>query len=187
MDLVEAYSAGAARAGELIAATRADQMESSTPCHAWTARELINHIVGGQYLFASAASGAPLGDMSAPTPDFASGDAAAAQREASAAAAAAFSDPGLGQRTAELPFGTVPAGMVPGIACFEQVVHGWDLARATGQDAAMPAAVVDALFPFAEQLLANVPRDGVAFAAVVDVPAGAPAIDRLIALSGRRP
>jgi uncharacterized protein (TIGR03086 family) len=77
--------------------------------------------------------------------------------------------------------------MVPGLACYEQVVHGWDLARATGQDPAMPAAVVDLLFPFAEQLLANVPRDGVAFAAVVDVPAGAPTIDRLVALSGRRP
>jgi hypothetical protein len=31
MDLVEAYTAAAARAGELIAATRPDQLESSTP------------------------------------------------------------------------------------------------------------------------------------------------------------
>jgi len=51
----------------------------------------------------------------------------------------------------------------------------------------MPAEVVEVLFPFAEQLLADAPRDGAAFAAVVEVPAGAPAIDRLIALSGRRP
>ncbi len=51
----------------------------------------------------------------------------------------------------------------------------------------MPAAAVDALFPFAEQLLANVPRDGVAFETVVSVPGGAPTIDRLIALSGRKP
>jgi hypothetical protein len=51
----------------------------------------------------------------------------------------------------------------------------------------MPSQVVEVLFPFAEQLLANVPRDGVAFAAVVDVSAGAPVIDRLVALSGRRP
>ena len=138
-------------------------------------------------MFAGAASGAPLGDLSAGTPDFASGDASAAQRDATAAAAAAFADPGLAEKMAQLPFGTVPAGMVPGIACFEQVVHGWDLAHATGQDPAMPAAVVDVLFPFAEQLLANVQRDGVAFATVVDVGTGVPAIDRLIALSGRTP
>ena len=187
MDLVEAYAAAAARTGELIAATGADQLESSTPCKTWTARALINHIVGGQYMFAGAASGAPLPDLSAPTPDFAAGDAAGAQREACGAAAAAFADPALADRMAELPFGSVPAGMVPGIACFEQVVHGWDLARATGQEPAMPAGVVDTLFPFAEQLLANVPRDGVAFETVVSVPAGAPTIDRLIALSGRRP
>jgi uncharacterized protein (TIGR03086 family) len=187
MELVEAYTLAAARAGELIAATGADQMESSTPCRTWTARELINHIVGGQLMLAGAASGAPLGDVSAPRPDFAGGDAAAAQREASSTAAAAFADPGLGERMAELPFGTLPAGMVPGIACYEQVVHAWDLARATGQDPAMPAGVVEVLFPFAEQILANAPRDGVSFAAVVDVPAGAPTLDRLIALSGRRP
>ncbi|MDP9336299.1 MAG: TIGR03086 family metal-binding protein [Actinomycetota bacterium] len=187
MDLVEAYAAAAARAGEVIAATRPDQLESSTPCRTWTARELVNHIVAGQYLLAGAASGAPLPDTSAGTPDFAGGDAIGAQRDASSAAAAAFSDPGLGERMAELPFGTLPAGMVPGLACFEQVVHGWDLARATGQEPAMPAEVVEVLFPFAEQLLANAPRDGAAFAAVVDVSAGAPVIDRLIALSGRRP
>jgi uncharacterized protein (TIGR03086 family) len=187
MDLVEAYTAAAARTGELISATRADQLEASTPCRTWTARALINHIVAGQYMFAGAASGAPLGDLSGGAPDFASGDAAGAQREASSAAASAFADPGLGERMAELPFGTLPAGMVPGLACFEQVVHGWDLARATGQDAGMPDAVLDALLPFAEQMLANVPRDGVAFAAVVEVPAGASAVERLVALSGRRP
>jgi uncharacterized protein (TIGR03086 family) len=187
MDLVEAYTAAAARSGELIAATRADQLDSSTPCRTWTARELINHIVAGQYLFAGAAAGAPLPDLSGATPDFAAGDAAAAQRDASGAAAAAFADPGLAERMAELPFGTVPAGMVPGIACFEQVVHGWDLARATGQDAAMPAAVVETLYPFAEQLLANVPRDGVAFAVVVDVAPALATMDRLVALSGRQP
>jgi uncharacterized protein (TIGR03086 family) len=187
MDLAEAYTAAAARTGELIAATRADQLESSTPCSTWTARELVNHLVGAQYMFAGAASGAPLPDLSAAQPDFAAGDASAAQRDASRAAAAAFADPGLGERMAQLPFGTVPAGMVPGIACFEQVVHGWDLARATGQEPAIPAEAVDVLVPFAEQLLADVPRDGVAFAAVVDVPAGAPVIDRLVALTGRRP
>ena len=187
MDLVEAYAAAATRTGQLIAATGADQLESSTPCKTWTARALINHIVAGQYLFAGAASGAPLPDPSGPSPDFASGDAAGAQREARGAAAAAFADPGLGERMAALPFGTVPAGMVPGIACFEQVVHGWDLARATGQEPAMPAAVVETLFPFAEQLLANVQRDGVAFARVVDMPVDAATIDCLIALSGRQP
>src|SRR5450432_563285 len=120
MELVEAYTVAAARTGALIGATRADQLESSTPCRTWTARELINHIVGGQYVFAGAAAGAPLPDLSAGAPDFAAGDAVAAQRDAIGAASAAFADPGLGERMAELPFGTLPAGMVPGLACFEQ-------------------------------------------------------------------
>ncbi len=187
MDLVEAYKVAAARTGELIAATGPAQLDAPTPCSSWNTRALINHIVGGQYMFADAAAGKPLGDMSGGVPDFAAGDAAAAQRDASQAAAAVFADPGIGERMAELPFGTLPAGMVPGLACYEQVTHGWDLARATGQDLAMPGDVVDVLFPFAEQLLANVPRDGVAFADVVSVAAAAPTIDRLVALSGRRP
>ena len=187
MDLVEAYKVAAAQSGELIAKTRADQLETSTPCRTWTARELINHIVAGQYMFAGAAAGKPLPDMSGGTPDFAAGDAAAAQRDACAALSAVFADPAMAERMAELPFGTLPAAMVPGLACFEQVVHGWDLATATGQVQAVPDEVVEVLFPFAEQVLANAPRDGVAFDVVVDPPAGASALDRLVALSGRRP
>jgi uncharacterized protein (TIGR03086 family) len=187
MDMTEAFERAAERTGELIAATRADQLGAATPCRRWTARELTNHLIGGLYLFAGAAAGDPLPDLSGPAPDFSAGDAAAAHREAAKAAAAVFASEGLGERMAALPFGTLPAAMVPGIACFEQVVHGWDLARATSQAPAIPGDVVDALTPFAEQLLANAPRDGVAFAEAVAAPAGGTPLDRLIALTGRRP
>jgi uncharacterized protein (TIGR03086 family) len=186
MDLTEAFERAAERTGELVAATRADQLGATTPCKQWTAGELVNHLVGGLYLFAGAAAGEPLPDLSGPAPDFSAGDAAAAHREAAKAAGAVFVSEGLGERMAALPFGTLPAAMVPGIACFEQIVHGWDLARATSQATAMPVEVVDALLPFAEQLLANAPRDGVAFAEALPAPAGATALERLIALTGRQ-
>jgi uncharacterized protein (TIGR03086 family) len=185
MDVLEGYTRAAERNAGLMAAMRPDQLDAQTPCRSWTARDVTNHLVGGQLMFRAAADGEPLGG-GAP-PDFAAGDPAAAQRDATAAAARSFRDPGLGERMSELPFGTIPAAMVPGIAFFEQVVHGWDLARALGQDATIDAELAAALLPIAEQLLANAPRDGDSFAAVVTIDGDASAADRIIALSGRQP
>ena len=187
MDIKEAYAQSADRARQLIAGTGADQLDSESPCKDWSARDLVNHLIGGQFLFSGAAAGQPMSDMSAGAPDFTADDPVAAHRAGSDASMSAFSSPMLADNMAELPFGTIPAAMVPGLACFEQVIHGWDLARATGQDPAMPVEAVEALLPFAEQFLANVPRDGHAFGPIVAVPDDAPAIDRLLGLTGRTP
>jgi uncharacterized protein (TIGR03086 family) len=184
-DVVDGLARAAAHNAELMAAMRPDQLDALTPCRQWTARDLTNHIVGGQLMFRAAADGEPLASLE--PPNVAATDPAAAQRRATAALVTSLRDPGLAQREAVLAFGTVPGSLVAPIAFFEQVVHGWDLARATGQDATIDPNVANALLPVAEQLLANVPRDGVAFAVAVDVPAGASAGDRIIALSGRQP
>jgi uncharacterized protein (TIGR03086 family) len=65
----------------------------------------------------------------------------------------------------------------------EIVVHGWELAVATGQDYPSDEAAVRACAEF----LAGVPRAEELFGPVVEVPAGAPALDRLVGLTGRDP
>ena len=71
----------------------------------------------------------------------------------------------------------------------ELVVHGWDLAVATGQpydaDAASIEVALGFVGPFSEPEAAQ-QREGV-FGPVVPVPDGAPALDRLIGLAGRDP
>jgi len=47
--------------------------------------------------------------------------------------AEAWSDPAVLERTVHLPFGDFPGAFALGIHTVETVVHGWDLAKATGQ------------------------------------------------------
>ena len=79
----------------------------------------------------------------------------------------------------------LPASSVGVIALDELVVHGWDLAVATGQGYEVPPAEVDAAFAFVSTFEA--PRDGKFFGPVVDVAGDAPAFDRLLGLTGRDP
>ena len=108
-----------------------EQLAESTPCAQWKVSDLINHIVGGQYFFAGAARG------EAPTPgetDFSATDFVAAYDEGAQQAIAAFQADGVMEKTLTLPWGQMPGSAFMGIASIDTLAHGWDLAKATGQD-----------------------------------------------------
>jgi uncharacterized protein (TIGR03086 family) len=72
------------------------------------------------------------------------------------------------------------------IALTEVVIHGWDLARATGQPYDTDPRAVDAILPNVEQTAAEGPVEGL-FGPAVPVADDAPVLERVIALSGRDP
>jgi len=81
-------------------------------------------------------------------------------------------------------------GEAAGIVALDEVVlHGWDLARATGQPYEVDAAVLEPLVGFvthmAEPGMVEA-RDGL-FGPVVVVPDHAPLLDRIVGLAGRDP
>ena len=69
---------------------------------------------------------------------------------------------------------------------FDLVVHGWDLARATGQDETIDPVEVDRTWEAAQGLGENMRKYGVT-GPEVDVPPDASKQDRLLGLLGRRP
>ncbi len=79
-----------------------------------------------------------------------------------------------------------PAADVAAMLIMEMVLHGWDVARATGQeyvcDDAVAAAVLDTVEAQAELF-----RKYQGFKAIVPVPDEAPVFDRALSLSGRDP
>jgi uncharacterized protein (TIGR03086 family) len=81
----------------------------------------------------------------------------------------------------------MPAPMVCVVANNELVLHGWDLARATGQDFSVAPENLDASW----QMVANTPEDPAArdglFGPVVPVPLDAPLLDRVLGGAGRDP
>jgi len=80
----------------------------------------------------------------------------------------------------------LPAEIAAQVALNELTMHGWDIARATGQDFSLDDATLqvshDLLYPGDDQS----EREPI-FGPVVKVPDDAPLLDRVIGLGGRDP
>jgi uncharacterized protein (TIGR03086 family) len=82
----------------------------------------------------------------------------------------------------------LPGAVAAMVATDELVVHGWDLARATGQEYRPdPAALRSALAFLTETARGPEEERAAIFGPVVPVPGDAPLLDRAIGLSGRDP
>ena len=99
--------------------------------------------------------------------------------------AAACGDPAAWEgmsRAGGVDFPGEVAGMV---ALTEVVIHGWDVARASGQPYDVDAATVDAVLPHVSAIAAEGPVEGL-FGPAVPVADDAPVLDRVIALTRPR-
>ena len=176
---------------EILAEVTPDTYGGSTPCESWTVREVANHLVEGANWFGLCVNGGAAPD---PDPthgvDYAAGDLLASYDEGVATSLAAFGAPGAQERIIKLPFGEMPGAAFMGIATNDVFVHGWDLAKATGQNTDLDPEFAAQLL---EQVRAFIPDamrgpDGQApFGLAVDPPAGASAADQLAAFLGRTP
>ena len=167
----------------LVAAVRDDQWAAPTGCPGWNVRDLLNHLVGGNQAFAAILAGRAPSD---PAADHLGDDPIAAHHAAGEALRAAFVQPGVMDRVFTVPAGTVPGAIALHLRLTEILVHGWDLARATGQPTTgLPADLVDQELAFSRVQIEKLPPDRYPFAAPQPVDDAAPAIDRLAALLGR--
>jgi uncharacterized protein (TIGR03086 family) len=81
-------------------------------------------------------------------------------------------------------------GEVAGLVALDEVVvHGWDVARATGQAYDCDTPSLEAVHAFVSQFSEPGQEEARAglFGPVVEVPDDAPLVDRVIGLSGRNP
>ena len=131
--------------GERVHGVRADQWTAGTPCVEWDVRTLVNHLVGeirwAVPLFAGATI-AEVGDQF--DGDLLGDNPVAAWDAAAPAAIAAVQDPGAMDRTVHLSFGDFPGSEYASQLFADLLVHGWDLARATGQDERLAPELVAA-------------------------------------------
>ena len=164
---------------EVVGGIDADQLDEPTPCADFTVRGVLEHMIGGATAFAAAFRG-----QEAAAPDL--DDPLARFGPALTDLADAISTPGALDRTVAAPFGDVPGETFARFVVLDGLVHGWDLATASGQAYDPPAELVDAVDGFAHQALDPL-RDGETFAAAVDPAPGATPIERLVAYTGRRP
>ena len=130
-----------------------DQMDNATPCEGWDVRALLNHLVSGNLWAAELGAGATIDEVGTRLDGDLLGDDALGAYEASAkVAAATFEAPGALERPCAVSYGPVPGSVYASHRFIDVLVHGWDLATATGQDATLDPELVAAAY---ELLLAE--------------------------------
>ena len=114
-------------------------------------------------------------------------DPASAYSRSATSVDTAWRDPALLDRTFELPIGVLPGRAALTLHLVETIIHGWDLAKATGQQQAFDPDVVQAATQFVQPNAPGERPPSAAFAAPVPVEDDLPEIDRLAAFLGRTP
>jgi len=172
--------------GHIVAGVRPEQLSAPTPCKDWDVRLLLNHIIGGNHMFAELARGGRVettGEMA----DYTRPDPGTHYLDSAEAVLAAWSEPGAMQRTCHMPFGDIPAPAAVSIHFLDLVVHGWDLARATGQAATVDADLAAEALDISSDLLSPELRQTGVFGPEVPASQDDPLHERLMAFMGRRP
>ncbi|MBO0771155.1 MAG: TIGR03086 family protein [Actinobacteria bacterium] len=172
---------------DVIAAIRPDQAGLATPCPDWDVRELVRHVAGqGLSNFLVRARG-ETADWQAPTGELGD-DWAAEFRSRADELMAVWRAADLGRPVAVPGGGQAPLRNRADQQITELAVHGWDLARATGQRAELDPAVAEHALGWSRQMLRPEFRGpGKAVGAEVPVSPDAPAYQRLAGWFGRDP
>jgi uncharacterized protein (TIGR03086 family) len=185
MNLPQIHERALHATGKVVDGVTADQLELPTPCDGWNVRELLNHIVSGNYWAAELANGKMIADVGDRLDgDTLGADPQAAYRASAGLAAAAFDAPGAMDAPCAVSYGPVPGSVYCGHRILDVAIHGWDLAKATGQESPLDAELVDDLAAILAPQIDMLEGSGM-FGTRVEVPADADAQTRLLAQLGR--
>jgi uncharacterized protein (TIGR03086 family) len=175
------------RFAELTRGVGDDQWAMPTPCTEWDVRALVNHLVYEERWTVPLMAGSTIADVGDRFEgDLLGDDPGGATAAAGQEAIAAVAEPGAVERTVHLSFGDVPGEEYAWQLFTDHLIHGWDLAVATGQDDRLDPELVTACADwFADR--EHLYRAGGSISARAEMPANADPQTRLIAAFGRDP
>ena len=165
----------------LIANVEAGDWANRSPCEEWTARDVVRHVIDVHQMMLR-----PLERTLGPAPSV-DDDPLGAFRAARADIAGVLDDPGLATTEYDGFFGrSVVEQTIDGFLGFDLVVHGWDLATATGQAMTIGPDEIARIRAQVDGLGDALRSPGVC-AQPVEVPEDASEQDKLLAFLGRDP
>ena len=169
----------------VVAGIRPEQYADPSPNDGWDVRALLNHVVTGNWWASELGAGRTIAEVGDRLDGDVLGDDPLAAYDASAKAAAeVFERPGALDAPCAVSYGPIPGSVYAGHRFLDVLVHGWDLAVATGQDRTIdPDLAETCIAVIAPQT--EVLNSGV-FGQPVDVPPDADAQTRLLGMLGRR-
>lgn len=179
----------AAQVARVADGVRDEHLGLPTPCTDWSVADLLQHLLELTTAFTAAARKAALPEDGAAQATGLPADWREQLVRHLDVLVAAWREPAAWQGETEAGGVTMPADVTAAVAVDELVLHGWDLARATGQPFESDPVSVEASLGFAASM--SVPgeeagREGL-YGPVVPVPDDAPALDRLLGYAGRDP
>ena len=186
-NLSSEMAAAAAQAAKVVNGVPEGTLDAPTPCPDWDLRTLLNHtILWTSYSAERRAHGESVAE-DLMTKDFTAepgfrDDYARQINEA----VKAWQDPEAWEGKRSVMGDATPAADVGAMLIMEMVLHGWDVAQATGQEYALDDAAAEAVLQTVEAQ-AELFRKYQGFADAIDVPDDATTFGRALRLSGRDP
>jgi uncharacterized protein (TIGR03086 family) len=172
----------------VVTGVRDDQLTGPTPCAGTSVAALLDHLVGLTIAFREAAekipqTGGPRADAANLAPDWRI--RIPMQLDG---LVAAWQHPTAWQGDTHIAGMEMPAAAAGTAGLNEVLIHGWDIAVATGQEYRPDPDTVRTCFEFGVAFAKGAPeaRDQM-YGPVVPVPEDAPLFDRLLGQAGRDP
>jgi uncharacterized protein (TIGR03086 family) len=174
LDLLDLYGRTSEWTGTMVRGA-ASHLDAPTTCDDWNVRTLMNHMLETQRYFVGSARGETV-TLSPHPADLISDDPGSDFDQAREETLKTFSAPGTIEKT----------GPSLGIALTDQLLHGWDLAVSTGQDATMPEDLPEVAYEMIHGRFTDEQRKGV-FKPELSVSSDASPQEKLLAYTGRDP
>jgi uncharacterized protein (TIGR03086 family) len=188
MDLT-AMQRACASTERVIEGVEPEQYGLPTPCVDWDVRALLNHVLGtlslGTALLGDSASEVEMMPGELPRVDLVGDDPVKRYRLGVETLLAAAGGDAL-SRSHSTPLGEMPGAMLGGFTTLDIAVHGWDLAKATGQRVTLEPDLAEEILGFARQTITDAtraPRIG----PEIRADENASTTDQLMAYLGRHP
>ncbi|MET7885936.1 TIGR03086 family metal-binding protein [Streptomyces avermitilis] len=174
----------------LAEAVREEQLTAATPCPGYAVHHMLGHLLGLTIAFRDAGR-KDLGVTTDTSPEAAVPDIGPGWREELPKVldelVETWRDPAAWTGETRAGGVNLPGAVAGAVVADELVIHGWDLARATGQEYTPDQGALRAAYGFLVAAAEDPSRGGGIFGPVVPVPQDAPLLDRAIGLSGRDP
>jgi uncharacterized protein (TIGR03086 family) len=178
-----------ARVARLVNGVRDDQLGDPTPCDGTSVAGMLDHLVGLTTAFAMGARKEAVTGAPRAAADQLPTDWRERLPRQLTELAEAWRRPAAWEGMATVGGAELPSMVMGIVAADEVLVHGWDLAVATGQeydaDPGVAAAVLHQVTMLTQPGMEEL-RNG-QFGPVVPVPDDAPVLDRILGLTGRSP
>ena len=185
MDLLGAHRKALTDTGRIVGNITPDQYALPTPCEDWDVHALLDHVIGGNLWVGELMDGKTIEEVGDKLDGDSVGDDPAGAYAASATVAdAGFSQDGAMAKPVAVSYGPVPGEVYAGHRFIDVLVHGWDLARATGQDETLDPELVEMCIALVEPQIDLLRPSGM-FGGDIDIPADADPQTRLLATLGR--